>query len=194
MATEALRAPGTPDGTTPRTFRPNHADIPLHLIKGSDGLGMERAKFTEKRVQNIIASQTEIIESVARNEPFGEEDSIGHDLTVILNGKSPLRAVYVQVKSSRSGVIDYKRWIRDKFFQGEENGTELVLVKKWMTEHGIILLNGSETKTDAEILESFYPQLERIQRQVKRRQNTEGSGQMKLFTNTSLIQIFPEAL
>nr|MBI5455720.1 hypothetical protein [Candidatus Levybacteria bacterium] len=192
MATEALRAPGTPDGKTPRTFRPNHADIPLHLIKGSDGLGMERAKFTEERVQNIIASQTEIIESVIRNEPFGEEDSMGHDLTVILNGKSPLRVVYVQVKSSRSGIIDYKQWIRDKFFPNNPNSTELV--KKWMTEHGIILLNGSETKTDAEILESFNPQLERIQRLVKRRQNTESSGQMKLFTNTGLTQIFPEAV
>ena len=179
-------------GIVPKNRHPNHADIPLHLIKASDSLGTERGKFTEIRVQNIIASQTEIVESVIRNEPFSSEDSLGHDLTLTLSGDSPLRIVYVQVKSSRSGIINYKRDIRDKYFPKEIDRPELV--KKWMIDHGIILLNGSETKTDTEILESFTPQLQRIQRMVKRKQNTEKEGQMKLFTDNSLIQIFPEEL
>jgi hypothetical protein len=66
------------------------------------------------------------------------------------------------------------------------------LVRKWMTEHGIILLNGAETKSGAEILESFYPQLERIQQKALKEQIPEPSGQMILFPKNNLIQLFPQ--
>ncbi|HYM65419.1 MAG TPA: hypothetical protein VES68_02960 [Candidatus Sulfotelmatobacter sp.] len=174
-------------------LRPNHSEIPAHLIKASDGLGMERGKFMEIRVQNLIASQKEIVESVIRHEPGTVDDELGHDLTATLTGDSPLRIVYIQVKSSRSGIIDYKKDIRDKYFSKEPDGRP-ELVKKWLTDHGIILLNGSETKTNEEILESFYPQLQRIQRLVVKKQNLESTGQVKLFPDESLIQIWPEAL
>lgn len=191
--TEALRtAPEPFIGIIPRSPRPNHAEIPTRLIKASDKLGIERGSFIEERVQSIISTQNNIVENVIRNEYFSAEDLQGHDLTVILNGDSPLKVVYVQVKSSRDGVVEYKKRIRDKFFSNQEDKPELV--KKWLTEHGIIILNGSETKTDEEILESFYPQLERIQHLVRDRQDLKQiDGKFSLRFN-SLIQIFPEAI
>jgi hypothetical protein len=172
-------------------IHPNYANIPEHLIKATSKLGAERAFFIENRVKNLISGQTEQVETVIRNEPYSSEDSIGHDLTVILKGESPLRTVYIQVKSSRDEIAAYKRKLRKKYFPDEPYNTDLV--KRWLTKHAIILINGSEIKTDQDILnDSFYPQLQRIQKDVVRSQNTESSGQMKLFRDTSLIQIFPD--
>lgn len=189
--TEALAiAPGILDGRTPRYPRPNHADIPHELINPTPETSEKRGRFIENRVKTIIASQADIVEDVILNEPNGNEDTMGHDLTVILKGDSPIRTVFAQVKSRGETVTAYKQKVRDKYFPNNGNSPELV--KRWLTEHGIILINGSQTKTDDDILnDSFKPQLERIKRDVKRRQNTETSGQMKLFTDNSLIQIFP---
>jgi len=177
-------------GILPKNLHPNHANIPLDLICATNDLGEKRARFIENRVLNIISSRNKIVESVCANKTYGNEDGLGHDLTVILTGKSNIKTVYIQVKSSRHGVVEYNKYIRDKYFKGQENSPELV--KRWRTEHGIILINGSETKTDKEILKnSFYPQLKRIQRDIRRRRKTESSGQMKLYSDVTPIQIFP---
>lgn len=190
MTEAAIFAPAT-DGFTLKRRRPNHADIPHELINPTPEISEKRGRFIENRVKKIITSQVDIVEDVILNEPNGNEDTMGHDLTVILKDDSPIRTVYVQVKSRKEAVTAYKQKVRDKYFPNNNNSPELV--KRWLTEHGIILINGSQIKTDGDILkDSFKPQLERIKRDVKRRQNTEGSGQIKLFTDNNLIQIFPE--
>ncbi|MCL5435257.1 MAG: hypothetical protein M1405_02605 [Patescibacteria group bacterium] len=190
--TEALRtAPAENiDGITPaKPPRPNHADIPHELISPAPEISEKRGRFIENRVKKIIASQVDLVEDVILNEPNGNEDTMGHDLTVILKDDSPIRTVYVQVKSRREAVTAYKQKVRDKYFSNNGNSPELV--KRWLTEHGIILLNGSETKTDQDIIDSFRPQLERIQQRESGEQNTEDTGQMKFFPGAGQIQIFP---
>lgn len=174
--------------TTTKSPRPNHADMPAHLVKVTGTLGTERAHFVEKRVQKILDRQTNVVENVVRNEQFGVEDRNGHDLTLTLKD-SPVRIIYVQVKSSRSGVVEFKQRIRDML--AVENEDSMETVKWWMADRGIILLNGGETKTDGEILESFYPQLERIQKRALLNRNTEVFGQIRLFPEAGQIQIFP---
>ena len=189
---EAQRiAPETLNGKTRIISRPNHADIPHELINPSPDISERRGRFIENRVKKIIAFQVDIVEDVTINEPNGNEDTMGHDLTVILKGDSPIRVVYVQVKSRSEAITAYKQKIRDKYFSNDRNKPELV--KRWLTEHGIILINGSQIKTDSDILnESFIPQLERIQKNTIRRQNTENSGQMRLFAeNNQPTQLFP---
>lgn len=167
-------APDTGNGFTPNSSPPNNSEFPYHLRKstlrkidyeeGIHNLWNERGNFVEKRVQKILATQP-IIKEVKRHGKDSAEDREGHDLTVIFNGDS-FDSVYIQVKSNRDGIVDFKRRIRNRFFPHDNENMELV--GKWMTEHKLILLNGSETKSDAEILESFYPQLERIQKLIKK--------------------------
>lgn len=170
--TEALRiAPEINDGSIRQASIPKSREIPFHLKKSNlrkieyeEGtipkLWNERGSFTEKRVQFIIASQTDAVAQVKINEKDSNEDRNGHDLTVTLNGNLPIETVYVQVKSSKWGITDYKRQIRDSLPEGERN---MEHVEKWMTNYSIILINGSEEKSPQEILnDSFYPQLERI--------------------------------
>ena len=172
----------------PNSPRPNHAEMPPHLIKATGTLGTERAHFVEKRVEKIIAGQTNIVEKVVRNEQYGIEDTNGHDLTLALIN-SPVKIVHIQVKSSRDGVVKYKQKIRDSLPVEQRDDPDNV--KWWLADNGIILLNGGETKTDADILESFYPQLERIQQTVLIRHSIEPSGQIRLFPEADQIQIFP---
>lgn len=191
MATEALRAPGLLDGATPITSTPPISDIPFYLkrktlkaIRFEEGsvpeqLWADRATIVEKRIQAIIASQSEIIKTVTMNPA---PDTQGPDLTIGFVENLPVKTAYIEVKSSSIGIGDYKQKIRDKLPIGERNETG---VRKWLTEHGIILINGTEHKTPKEILrDSFYPQLERIQQKALREQNPEPSGQMTfLFKN-----------
>jgi len=168
---------------------PRYVNIPPRLIDATDGDGAERATFIEFRIRNLLRTQSNIVENVFRNEMGSKEDSVGHDLTVTLKGDPPIKIVHVQVKASGREVDAYKHWIRDNYFPNMENSEKLV--RKWMTEHGIILLNGAETKSGAEILESFYPQLERIQQKALREQTPEPSCQMILFPGPKPIQLFP---
>ena len=188
MATPAELATQTLDNKTPKSPRPNHADMPVHLVKAVGTLGTERGNFVEKRVEKILTYQTDVVEKVVRNVQYGIEDTNGHDLTLTLKD-SPVRIVHVQVKSSRNGVIEFKQRIRDTFPPEERENMELV--KWWMADNGIILLNGGETKTDEDILESFYPQLERIQQRVISFRSAEGSGQTVLFPDKNQVQIWP---
>jgi hypothetical protein len=139
---------------------PRYVNIPDYLIDATDTLGVKRANFLEFRVRNILRGETDIIENVVRNEGNSEEDSLDHDLTVTLREGFPIRVVHVQVKADRGQIVAYKQEIRDKYFKGMENSEELV--RNWLTEHGIILLNGTDCKPKSEILKSFYPQLEEI--------------------------------
>ena len=173
MATEALKAPGLLDGITPiNTHRPNHAQIPHYLIGATGEFGNERGNFFEERVKAIIGSEPGVKE-VIRNGKNSKEDKDGHDLTVIFTESSIVDKVHIQVKSSRQGIVDYKRKIRDSLPNKEENNGQLIgpwvtemLITEWMTKRKIILLNGGETKSNSEILESFYPQLERIKQEA----------------------------
>lgn len=170
---------------------PRYVNIPPELIDATDEDGVKRATFLEFRVRNILQRQSHIIKGVVRNENYSKQDIIGHDLTVTLREDSPRRVVHVQVKADRGEIVAYKHDIRDKYFAGKENSEELV--GRWLTEHGIILLNGTDGKSEADILESFYPQLALIQQRALRNQTPEASGQMKLFPRLKVIQIFPAA-
>jgi hypothetical protein len=188
-------APVKKNGLTPKSFRPNYAEIPHELIKPIGKLSEKRGKFIEKRVKGIIETQTDTVEQVIINKHNGSEDIKGHDLTLILKGGESVRTLYVQVKSRKEAITDYKQKIREKYIPDSNGKTEAEkdeLVKRWLTMHGIILINGSERKSDEEILkDSFYPQLQRIQKDIIRRQNTNSSNQMNLFTENTRMQIFP---
>lgn len=176
--TEALRiAPETLDGLTPKAPALPIFEIPFHLrrktlkaIRREEGsmqekLWAERGNIIEKRVQTIIASQTEIVKSVTLNEQYTK----GSDLTLELTEIFPRKKLHIEVKSSGIGISDYKQKIRDKLPPEERNADG---VRKWMTEQGIILINGSEEKSSEEILcDSFYPQLERIQQKALQEKN-----------------------
>jgi len=194
-------APTLINRTTPKPPRPNYANIPSYLIKSTDGLGMERARFLEERVQNIIASQAEIIAKVTRNEFSSEDDNKGRDLTVrLLSGIT----MHIQVKSSGPEIIKYKHEIAESILKKRKKKRQLMgqwareaVVSDHMTRNSIILLNGSETKSDQEILESFLPQLKRIQRRsdklMEQLSNSLGEYHARLTPKKEATQIFPQA-
>ncbi len=162
--------PARQDFIIPLTPTPNYyPELPYHLRKyvlkkirdeeGSapESLWNERGVWIERRVQSLFAKLAKI-KNVALHEHGSEEDAAGHDLTVQLEDGL---TVHIQVKSSEFGIIKFKKAIRNNYFPGELNNESQV--DKWMTENGIILINGSETRSDTEILNhSFYPQLEAI--------------------------------
>jgi hypothetical protein len=175
--TEALRiAPGTLDSKTLQAIPPSIFEIPPHLtrkrlqekqrISGNENqelqkLWYERGEKVEKKVQSIIASQTEIVKSVNGNPA---PDTEGYDLTVEFIDGFVIDRVFIEVKSSTIGIRSYKKQIRDSLPEGQR---DMEHVRKWMTENNIILINGGEKdnkeKTPEEILsDSFNPQLQRI--------------------------------
>lgn len=184
---EATRetAPSTLFGK--KSESPSSPEIPFHhrsqtILKieseeGNQGkLWNERGNFIEERVKSII-SVLPNVDQVVRHEHGSKEDMDGHDLTVTFKEDSPVEKVYVQVKSSRQGIIDYKRQLRDRL--PAEDRWNMELVKEWLTNNNIILLNGGETKSNADVVESFYPQLERIKQKALTERNVP-------------IQVFPQ--
>lgn len=174
-------------------------------------LWTDRGDAVEVRTQGIIASQKETVKRATMNAKYTE----GSDFTAeLVDGL----VVNIEVKSSHLGIRDRKLKIRELLLTEENDGQligpwtrELAIaewnklslhakelaISGWLTEHKLILINGGEKdgreRTEAEILyESFYPQLERIQRMVKRKQNIEKSGQTKLFPDNTQIKIFPQ--
>jgi len=171
----------------------NYVNIPPNLIRASDRNGTERAVFTELRVKNLIASQSDIVENVIRHEMGSDEDMHGYDLTVILKKTQPVRIVRVQVKARRQEVQEYKQYLKGKYFPNVKNSDQLLT--EWLAINRIILINGAETKAGREIIEeSFIPQLERIFQRSGAEMKKEKSAQMVLFPEPELeqIQIFPE--
>ncbi len=168
-----------PDGTVlPLAPTPNnYPELPYHLRKyvlkrvaiENGGvlpelpLWNERGVWIEKRLDRILLGLPEV-ESVKSHEHNSEGDSAKHDATIKLtNGIE----VYGQYKSSGNGIKTSKVAIRDAYFPGELNTDGQV--DRWMTEHNLILINGSETRTDEEIIyESFYPQLAKIMAHVQK--------------------------
>jgi hypothetical protein len=161
-----------PDGTIlPLAPTPDYyPKLPYHLrkyvLKGvakenggviPGDIWNQRAIPIERRIEGIIAGLPEV-ESVTRHEKDSEEDLIGHDLTVQLkNGLT----VYIQVKSSGDGIIQFKKALRNAYSRGRLNNEGQV--RRIMADLGIVLINGSETRSDEEIInDSFYPQLERV--------------------------------
>lgn len=205
--TEALAiAPETEIGLTPQSPALPIFELPPHLTRESiqmrqrqsgindeevQRLWEERGVLVERKVQSIIASQTSIVDNVTLNPPYTK----GSDLTVRFAEGFGVREVFVEVKSSTQGVGVYKQTIRDSLPEGQR---DMEHVRLWMTDHNIILINGGEKdnkeKTPDEILsESFYPQLERIQKKVLETQETKPNTQLVLFPGPKQIQIFPEA-
>ena len=178
----SLRPPVTHDFEHPEYINPedfiiplaptpnNYPDLPYHLRKyvlkraveenGRDIHGTiwnERALWIEERVAELLSGLPDI-DGVVRNGFNSEQDALGDDVTVRL--KDGL-VVHVQVKSSQWGLVQFKKALRNQYFPGKLNDEGQV--RRCMTEHGIILINGSETRSDQEIIDgSFYPQVERI--------------------------------
>lgn len=182
MTAEALAlTPGLQEiGLTPSPQRLQIREIPNHLTrkalqlrskqegKLTETLWSERAMAVEQKVQDVINSQKDIIFDVVANSRV---DADGPDLHVFFKEDFPIGDVWVEVKSSSITIGDYKDKIRNGLPEGKRNMDE---VHKWMTEHKIILINGGEShnkeKTPEEILnDSFYPQLERIKENEKRK-------------------------
>ncbi len=159
---------------------PRYVNIPAELIHATGELGNKRAKFIEDRVGKILLHRTNVVADVTRNGFNSEEDGLGHDLTLTLRDNCPVRTVHVQVKASRREVVNYKRWIKKKYFPDAEDNIE-DLIKGWLTENNLILINGIETKSADEILtDSFYPQLQRV---FNRGDIPRSPGQLILFND-----------
>lgn len=172
----------------------NYVNIPPELIGASGENGTERAIFAEQRVQSLIASQSDIVESVVRTGLGSTEDLLGYDLTVILKKTQPVGLVYIQVKASRQEVQDWNQYIKGKYFPNVKNSDQLVT--EWRAINRIIVINGAETKSGKEIIEeSFIPQLERIFQRSGGEKKQEESLQIVLFQEPEIeqIELFPEA-
>ncbi len=198
----------------------NYANIPKHLINATDKLGTERGEFVENRLLNILSPYTMIIERIERNGFGSEEDKNQHDLSgILVNGEW----FHVQGKSDRSEIVKYKREIADKIFRKKKkkhirpkrklnrrknsrsyDGEQLIgswakeaAVSEYLTDRRIILLNGTQYKSDDEILDSFYPQLDRILTRIsnlkKRGTNVFGDHQPETVPKEKEIQVFPSA-
>jgi hypothetical protein len=166
-----------PDGTTlPLAPTPNnYPNLPYHLRKfvlrriereigavGAAPFWQERAMYIEQRVQNLV-STIPGVQNLVRHEQYTAANWAGNDLSFEMAGQ----LIHVEVKSSRFTIREFKRGIRDRYFKDDPNSEELV--NKWLTKNKIILVNGSETRSDEDILDgSFYPQLKRIRSDIKR--------------------------
>jgi hypothetical protein len=177
-----LRPPVTHDLEHPEYLNPedfiiplaptpnNYPDLPYHLRKyvlkrvaiENGGvlpelpLWNERAVWIERRVQRLIAGLPGV-KSVTKHEKGSEDDAIRHDFTgQLVNGFR----FYGQTKSSGDGIIQFKKALRNAYSPGKLNHEGQV--RRAMADLRIILINGSETRSDEEIInDSFYPQLER---------------------------------
>lgn len=190
---EAIRRfpPSALFGITPTFPQPKIREVPAHLWRSTlkarrqaeGGLPEEvwgyRARAVEEYVQDVIASQTNIVENVTINP---KRDAEGPDLVLNLIAGFPISKILIEVKSSTQVIRNYKLKIRDSLPEGER---DMEHVTKWLVDRNIILINGGtgeddEEKTPEEILnDSFYPQLERIKQKALINRNIE-------------VQIFPE--
>jgi hypothetical protein len=131
-------------------------DEPKLIAKGVDDLWHQRGDWSENRMMDLV-SRIDGVQNVVRHKQYSQEDLAGKDLSFELDGL----LMHVQAKSSRFAVVKFKHMIRDFYFPNEPNSE--ALVNNWLTENRIILVNGSETRSDNEILNnSFYPQLRKI--------------------------------
>jgi hypothetical protein len=131
--------------------------VPHHLFH-------ERSDSVEERGKLIISMEPDV-ERVYRNQKNSREDAVGHDLTLILKD-SPVRVIWAQMKPQRGGVVQFKQEVRDNlaYESPQLSGawTTEMAVHERMTDLGIALLNGGETKSDKDIIESYRPQKKRI--------------------------------
>ncbi len=228
--TEALIiAPGSIDGTTPQLHALPPYEIPHHLLRRTikamrqengnvpESLWTDRGEAVETRVQEIIASQTDIVRSVTKNPLY----TPNNDLTMTLIDGTVLK---VEVKSSKLGIKAYKHKIREELITGETTG-QLIgpwirtrkeasdawnnssdeekdkQTQRWLIDNNTILINGGEQdaveKTPEEILtDSFYPQLQRIlkakrEKAVKDFTQSPEKYRDKLAAKEETRQIFP---
>ena len=156
------------------------------LIEGSipEALWSERGRAVEVYVQDVIATQTDIVDRVEINEAV---DAEGPDLTIYFVKEYPITKLKAEIKSSTHELRIGKRKIRDEIFTQESDGqligpwTLEMASEEWnnktdaekelaisqrLTEKEVVLVNGGEKdrreKTPEEILcDSLYPQLER---------------------------------
>jgi hypothetical protein len=223
VATELVRA--NPDGPTLLELFPAIRTIPDHLKRRTlkarmkaagiasvpESLWSERGRAVEIYAQDVIATQTAIVDRVEINERV---DAEGPDLTIYLVEGYPLRQLKAEIKSSTHELSVGKRKIRDEIFTQESDGqligpwTLQLAVAEWngktdaekeaaisrrLTEKGIILINAGEKdrkeKTPEEILcDSFYPQLERRAAFVEelRRKTKDALEPMQVFPTPTL--------
>lgn len=131
-----------------------------HIVPGD--IWNQRADVIEQRMEGLLNQRKQElkIKTVTSHKHDSEDDALKHDLTVEFEDGL---IVFVQIKSSGFGIVDGKKRIRDKYFPGIKDTDGKV--KKWMTEHSLVLVNGSETRSNEEIIrDSFCPQVERIRK------------------------------
>ena len=186
------------DRTTLLQLFPSIRTVPYHLERRllkarmkaegiasvPQALWSERGRAVEVYVQDVIATQTDIVDRVEINEAV---DAEGPDLTIYFVKGYPIAKLKAEIKSSTHELRIGKRKIRDEIFTQESDGQLIGLwtlkmaseewnnktdaekelaISRRLTEKGVALINGGEKdrkeKTPEEILcDSFYPQLER---------------------------------
>jgi hypothetical protein len=166
-------APYMPSPEKPIYEADNFPSIPYwlrkHVLKGvasenggeiPGGIWNQRADIIEERMEGLLNQRKQElkIKTVTRHAHDSEDDALKHDATAEFEDGL---IVFIQMKSSGFGIVDGKKRIRDKYFPKTKDIDGKV--KRWMTEHMLVLVNGSETRSDEEIInESFCPQVERI--------------------------------
>lgn len=155
-------------------------------------LWSERGRVVEEFTQDVLATQTGIVESVELDTKW---DAEGPDLKVKFVTGFPIEGVCVEVKSSTHEIKLYKKKVRDRLTAEGIN----MSAEEWMVQNNIILINGGEKdykeKTPEEILyDSFYPQLLIIIARTQEAREQLGASfseyQSRLVT-TEPTQIFP---
>jgi hypothetical protein len=227
MVAELVRP--TPDGPTLLERFSAIRTIPDHLQRRTlktrrktegkipEALWSERGRAVEVYVQDVIATQTDIVDRVEINEAV---DAEGPDLTIYFVKGYPIVKLKAEIKSSTHELRIGKRKIRDEIFTEESDGqligpwTLEMASREWnnktnaekelaisqrLTEKEVVLINGGEKdrkeKTPEEILyDSFYPQLERRLARVRELEDegkpSSETCQTRLVT-TEPTQIFP---
>lgn len=188
--TEALApAPQTQHGLTPESSVHDYREIPYHLRKDTlkriraengtlpEALWQERGSWVEERVAAILRNQRGVVSEVSINPPY----TAGSDMVIAtqpIGDVGPL-TIRAEIKSSSLGIRDFKDKIRNKYpelFPKEEKNGQLIgnwiselRMSQWLTDNNLLLINGSEYKSEEEILrDSFYPQLDRIIEKARR--------------------------
>ncbi len=149
----------------PGNFFPGYRDISAlsqeQLARIEQGnrahrLGRKSEIKAASALEGLKVNGERVIESVTRNEWGGEEDAMGHDLTL----ETVIGPVWVQVKSSEEGMEDFMAQEGERL---SKLGIKMS-VRESFARRRLVLLNGNRSRDD--IARNFLLQFKKIQRVV----------------------------